>query len=334
MPDSMPDMFLASTTATKEELAHAASADWRKPFPVEVTPEHQVDTEAPATSEEEVETAPASEPEPQQEEEKPVKGKGGFQKKIDKLTREKGEAVAAKDMLAQQLAEFKDRFERLEKRLAPEAETKVEKPEVKVEGKPLESEIGTKYKSWDEYNEALIDWKADQRLNARLAELDRTAQERESQETAEERDTNYTKTAKEFAEQMPDFNEAISNAAKAGMKLPEPIIELIKELPNGPAVTYYLVTNPEEALELIGMAPAMGFAAIGRISQGLEAEVKPKPKPLAPKPVSAAPAAVKPVAGHSARSGQTLQDISKSGTDEYVRARMRQIEERNAARRY
>jgi hypothetical protein len=341
----MPDMIVASTTATQEEIDHAVSPDWRAPIAVK-EPEKPAteETEKPAEEQEtaeateetqEVKTVPDSETVEEQEE-KPVKGKGGFQKKIDKLTKEKNEEKSRAELLAQELADFRERFTAIEQRLAGKpAATTEEKPEAKTSNappKPLESEIGTKFKDWTEYNEALIDWKADRKLDARLAERDQSAQERETRENAQERDEGYSTAAKEFIATAPDFNEAVTAASKAGMKLPEPIIELIKELPNGPAVTYYLVKNPDEALSLIQMSPAMGFAAIGRISQGLESEAKPADKPPAKKVVSTAPAAVKPVAGHSARSGNSLQEISARDTGEYVRVRMAQLKEKEARR--
>ena len=334
----MPDMSVASTTATQEEIDHAVSADWRKPIPSKepaqpAEAEVEQETEVPVTSEE-VETAPASEPEPMQEEDQRPKGKGGFQKKIDKLTKEKSEALSAKALLERELADFKDRFTEIEARLAGKpAGTPDEKakPEFLTRPMPLESEIGTKYKDWNEYILDLVDWKSDEKL----AKRDQLAQQNETQEIQESRQENYREAAKEFADQHPDFNEAIANATKAGMKLPEPIIDLIQELPNGPEVTYYLVTNPDEALELIGMSPAMGFAAIGRISQGLEQESKPAPKvPPAKKIVSTAPAPVKPVAGHSARSASSPEDLSKSDPEAYIRRRVAEIQERRNARRY
>jgi hypothetical protein len=336
---SMPDFIVTSHTATQEEVDHAVSQDWRKPIPVpevkpEAKPEEPKEEAAPVVSEEETETAPVSEPESEQEQR--PKGKGGFQKKIDKLTKEKGEALSAKETLERELAEFKDRFERLEKSLAPKAETKDEKPEAKpkyiTRPKPLESEIGTKYKDWTEYSEDLIDWKTDEKLAAR----DQSAQQREITEIQQAREEGYAEAAKEFVEkEAPDFNDAVNAATKAGMKLPEPIIDLIKELPNGPAVTYYLVKNPSEALALIEMSPAMGFAAIGRISQGLERE-EPAPKAPVKKVVSAAPPGHKPVAGNSAKSGNSLHELSQQGTDAYILARRQQKEAQFAAknRRY
>jgi hypothetical protein len=331
----MPDMIVASTTATQKEIDHAVSADWRMPIADEVPePEKSAVEAEPATSEEEVETAPASEPEPEQEV-TPAKGKGGFQKKIDKLTREKSQAEQRADTLERELAEFKERFAAIEQRLAPAAT----KPEVKtapeVPGKPLESEIGTKFKTWDEYNEALIDWKAEQRVNAALAKRDESEQQREQRETAEARQQQYSEASEEFVKEHPDFNQAIDNATKAGMKLPESIIERIKDLPNGPAVTYYLVTNPDEALALVQADIETGFIMLGRISYGLESDATPKTEPVKPpakKPISTAPAAVKPVAGHSARSSNAPDEMSKSQPDAYIRLRIQQIKEREARR--
>lgn len=342
----MPDMIVASTTATQEEMDHAVSANWRDPIPPKaeeaIVPPAEVETEetveevtdeteeAPAASEPEAEIASAPETEEEQEtdQQRPPKGKGGFQKKIDKLTREKGD-------LAAQLLEFRERFTALEERLAGKpAGTPEEKPETKVpasaKDKPTTDQIGTKFQNYEEYNEALIDWKAEQKLAAR----DQEAQARETREIQEARDEGYRESAKSFAEEVPDFNDAIVEAGKAGMKLPEPIIELIKELPNGPAVTYYLVKNPDEALALIEAGPSMGFALIGGISRGLEAEAearaaKPAPKTPAKKPISSAPPPARPVGGHSARSSTPLSELS---TDEFIRTRNQQEQERDRRR--
>src|ERR1700691_2073945 len=142
----MPDMIVASTTATQEEIDHAVSPDWRTAIPVK-EPEKPA-TDKPAVEEEkevpqaseEADTVTASDPEVEQDE-KP-KGKGGFQRKIDKLTREKSEERERADRLESELTTFREKLAAIEGRLAGKpAETKEEKP-VKpgtLAAKPLES---------------------------------------------------------------------------------------------------------------------------------------------------------------------------------------------------
>lgn len=344
----MPDFIVASMTATQEQVDHAVSADWREPIapkeavvPASEEPAEEVVEveETPEATEEiqKAETAPDSEPEPKQEDEKPVKGRGGFQKKIDKLTGEKKEAQAKAERLETELSDYRERLKAIEDSLAGKpAETKSEKV-ASASGvpKPLESDIGTKYKDWNEYQEALIDWKADLKIEAKLAERDQTAQQREAEDIQEARATSYREAAGEFVKDHPDFNEKVVAATKAGMKLPQPILDRIQELPNGPAVTYHLVTNPDEALALVEAEPVNGFIMLGRIAYGLELEAaKPEAtKTPAKKPVSTAPPAVKPVTGNSAKTFTSLQDSSAKGTDEYIRARQAQLKEQ-AERRY
>lgn len=333
----MPDMIVASMTATKEETEHAVSANWREPFPgtsVEVVTEPtpaevetpETEEEAPATTEEtpEVETdaAPEAEEEVQETDEPRPKKTGGFQRRIDKLTKEKTD-------LSAQLAEFRDRFKALEDRVAgkpAESETEKPKPEpASAKGKPTPDEIGTKFKDYDEYNEALIDWKAADLLAKTLAARDQQAQEREQQEIREEITGSYKQAAKQFADKTPDFNEVVQKATDAGMRLPEPIVNLIQELDNGPAVTYYLCTHPEDALKLIEASPAMGFAQIGRLAQTLETPAPAPVKTPAKKPISSAPAPARPVAGHSARSTPNLSEMT---TDEFFKYRNQQEADR------
>lgn len=333
----MPDMIVASMTATKEEMEHAVSSTWREPFqetPVEVVTEPapaEVETpeeETPATTEEtpEVETdaAPEAEEEVQETDEPRPKGKGGFQKKIDKLTREKSE-------LSTQLAEFRDRFKALEDRVAgkpAESETEKPKPETaSAKGKPTPDEIGTKFKDYEDYNEALISWKAQDLLEKTLAARDQQAQEREQQEYKAEVAATYKKAAKEFEKQTPDFNEAVNAAIGAGMKMPEQLLDMVLELDNGPAVTYFLCKNPETTLGLIDLPIKQGFVELGRLSESLKrASAAPAPvKTPAKKPISSAPAPARPVAGHSARSTPNLSELS---TDEFIKLRNRQEAER------
>jgi hypothetical protein len=335
----MPDFIVASTTATQEEVDHAVSENWRERVPdpeikPEVKPEvsaevEESETPVAAQETEKAETESATEAETTQE--KP-KGKGGFQKKIDKLTRERSEATERADNLERELSEFRAKFDAIEQRLAPKAETQQEKPKTEaIAGKPLESEIGTKFKDWPEYNEALIDWKAEEKIQARLDERDKNAQERELENYREEIGNEYRKNLDEFRKATPDFDAAVDRAAKAGMQLPVPIIDRIRALSNGPDVTYHLVNNPEEALALIQAEPSEGFVMLGILSASLKPSEPPKPAP-AKKVVSTAPPAHKPVTGASARGAVTLEDLSKQGTDDYIRARKVQIAQRDKAR--
>ena len=334
----MPDFIVASTTATQEEVDHAVSENWRERVPnpevkpeVKPEPTETVEPETPATAQETEQVETESAPEAETTQEKP-KSKGGFQKKIDKLTRERGEEKDRADRLEQQLSEFRAKFDAIEQRLAPKAETPQEKPKTEAAGKPLESEIGTKYKDWTAYNEALIDWKADQRLDAKLAARDQSAQERELEQYRERISADYRTNLDKFRETHPDFNDAVDRAGKAGMQLPMPIIDRIRALPNGPDVTYYLVQNPEEALALVEAEPSEGFVMLGILSASLKQPEPPKVATPAKKVVSTAPPAHKPVTGASARGTLTLEDLSKQGTDDYIRARKTQIAQRDKAR--
>lgn len=339
----MPDMIVASTTASQEEMDHAVSANWREPFPAktaEVTTGTQPETaaaevthpETPATPEEvlEVETDPASEPADVQETtELRPKGKGGFQKRIDKLTERNTD-------LATQLAEYRERAEAAEKRLAKPAETETPaKPETSASAKdkPTPDQIGAKYKDYEEYNEALISWKAADLLEKTLAERDKTAREYEERLEREDIQEGYKKTASEFVKKHPDFNEVVSNASAAGMQLPEPIANAILELENGPAVTYFLCQNPEVALGLIGLSAKQGFVELGRLSASLEEKSSaPAPKAPAKKPISTAPPPARPVGGHSARSSVPLSEVTD--TDAFIARRNREESERERTRRY
>ena len=209
------------------------------------------------TAEPETTEKPEPESDPQETEtegqDKP-KRKGGFQRKIERLDAEN--------------QELRSRLEAIERG----------KPESKpVEGKP---QVGN-FDTYEEFEEALIDWKVEQREAAAKA---KAAEEKAKEETrtrveAWEAKLNASRKVHD------DYDEVIESV---DVPLSAALQALIVESEHGAELAYRLAHKPEEIERLSKLSPVSCARELGK----LEAEITPaKEKPRA----SAAPAPIKPV---------------------------------------
>lgn len=229
-------------------------------------------------------------------EEKP-QHKGGFQKRIDRLTRE----LKAKEREAELLAKI------AELQGKPLAEkTAVEAPKV---GKPKLDDFA----SYDDYVEALADWKAEEKFHALTAkEKEKTEVASNEAELRHKFDAHVKRTIAAQAK-YPDYDEVIASIDSEQDAIPEGLALTIIELDNGPDVAYHLAKDPELTAKLKEMSPLRAIAELGRISDKLTAKTEEPPKPK-----TAAPAPIKPVATGTTKSAVPLAEMPYS---EYKKAR-------------
>ena len=135
-------VVITSTTSTQKDMDHAASENWRtKPEPEPVDP-----NETPEVVEVEQPEAAAA-PEPAETESEHPKRKGGYQKKIDKLS------ARVRD-LENELETERTRGK------APAQPAETPQPVAAAGNKPKQENFST----LDEFIEALADWTTQQRL--------------------------------------------------------------------------------------------------------------------------------------------------------------------------
>lgn len=241
----------------KEESAAAASGEG------DGEPEPGGETEKPKENDRENEGEDEGEEKPR---------KGGFQRKIDRLTREKYEMAR--------------RLEALESRLAdkPAGEAKAQ-PKAASAERPKSAE----FDDYDEFLDALADWKVDQKLAAaRSAEAEAAAREAQAAVTAE-----WHARLDEYRAATPGFDEALEASETV---FPPVAQQAIVESELGPALAYHLATHPEEAARIAALPPVAAVRALGKLEAKLDAKASTPEKPK-PKAASAAPAPVKPVSG-------------------------------------
>lgn len=239
----------------------------------------QVETPSEATAEQPTETETSESADDAGEAtEEPQKRVPWFQKRIDEVTRQKYEAQRESDYW----------------RGVAEGRGQSNTP-VQAEGPPKEDQ----FESYEDYEQARIDYAVEQRLR----------QERE----VEQRTTvfrTYEERAAKLRETAPDFDSVVGDPS---LKITPLMAEVIRESDIGPQVAYHLGTNRSEAERIASLPPHRQAAELGRI----EARLTEQPKPAATlKPIPPAPPQT--VGGLSAGLTKSLDEMSYA---EFVKAR-------------
>jgi hypothetical protein len=226
---------------------------------------------SPEAAPEQAETPVATEPteaesaEPSEEPKKVLPR--GVQKKINKLTRRNYELLDQNNQLL-------SRLEAIEQKLEGK---KPEEPKSQPAPKPKQDDFA----SYEAFVEAMVDWKADEKIAARLA----AERERESTQSleAERREIfdAYNSRVKEARAKYDDFDEVLSqnfSIMPGQEKTFESVTLTIYELENGPDVAYYLAQHPAERKELLSLSPNRAAAQLGRISDKLATSKEEEPE--------------------------------------------------------
>lgn len=319
---------LSSTTASQEVLNKAVGV------PVEKS-----DTSAAAggnAAQAEIESASGTDNLPESEEVK--KHKGGWQRRIDKLT-------SKNTTLEETLNEERLARQRLEARLAgtsPAAAT--DKPTndagAKEDTEPDENAVNPKtgkpWTSWKEFNAEHTRWVLRQEKLAETAKASQTADQTELQKTFQAHAERLTAAKAKYS----DWDEVSETLTKEAT-VPEGVAMTLVELKNGPEVIYHLAKNPEVLKELRGMSELEAIAEVGAIAKELRTKAaaadatvktaadaaakaadksgkKPDGSPAKQQVNSASPDPIDPVGGGSSN---TTVDRSKISTTDYIKGR-------------
>lgn len=218
------------------------------------TPPSEVVESAP-TEEENVETAPESEDSP---EEKP-KPKGGFQRRIDELTRNWRESERRVDQLMEYVTQMKA------------AGASPQQVEDAVDSMPTLEQFG-----YDEskYQSALLKYAesvADKKVSARLSEWEQRQQQQVKQMSFLQREAEFAATVDDYEDKVKDPSLPISQS----------MAEAIAESDIGPKLAYHLAEHRDLAAKIAAMSPIQAAREIGKIEARLSA---PPPKPVTKAP--------------------------------------------------
>jgi hypothetical protein len=232
---------------------------------------------------------------------KPKRKRGGFQKKIARLEDEKeywrSKALGGSDKKPSDDGKGDDKS----------------KADAKKDARPDPKD----FDDYDDYNEALTDWKVDQKLAKRDEDRQTEAKKSEFKKSQESKIERYTKGIDAAKEIYDDFDEVIEEydgPLTIGMQ------QALVDSDIGPQVAYYLAKHPKEAEKIGAMRSIIEInKAIGKIEAKLEAQNDQDDKAAddeKPK-VSKSPPPINPVKG----SSKNKKDPDDLSYEEYMQER-------------
>ena len=208
----------------------------------------------------------------------------------------------------------RERINELTKR-AHEAEREVQRLREASERKPAESAekpIPDRFGSYDEYVEALADWKADQRVAESFKRRDAERSQAAEARAAEAKAQAWAERQSEFREATPDYDAVVG---KSAVQIAPHVVDTLLDSESGPELAYHLAKHPETVKRINALSPLSAARELGRIEATLS-------NPAAPqfKPASKAPAPITPVRS----SAPAAVDLASANMDQYIAARRKQ----------
>jgi hypothetical protein len=281
---------------------------------VEQVAEGQPVPATPEVAEAATKPAAVSEAAPSELEEQEEKPRGGFQRKIDKLTRDRYQLEGMN-------RELRDRLGRIEQQLAGKPAGTAKEPD---DLRP----VVDKFASYEDYMEAVSRWAARQEHKS-LAEQSR---KRDTEQERADRDKEifdaFNRRKAVFVREHDDFDDVISSIV-----MPEAVAQAVQvaimEEDNGPELAYYLGQHPDVCKQLSELSPARAIVRLGKIAAQLVPESTTEDEsdeetPAAPKPqqVASAPAPIRPVKKPVPTATGLSDDLP---IDEWVKRREKQL---------
>lgn len=201
---------------------------------------------------------------------------------------------------------FKRKIARLEAEVARLSQTQPgQNQPVKEEAKPVEGKpTADKYTDYNDYLEALADYKADAKVKEALDERDRKSREQDQRKTLESKREAFDKQRETLRESHPDIDEVFE--AYDDVNITPAFGAAILDSDDAVRVAYEIGKDPEEFKRLND--PKLGIIAINKAIAKIEArlgqvEVKAAVTTKAPPPI-------KPVQKSSSTSQGYSEDDS------------------------
>jgi hypothetical protein len=275
------------------------------------------ETVAATTPQEKVTTASESAPDTPESEEETKKVGGGWQRRIDKLTKRNAqiEADLQEERAARQRLEARqagrDPKELAEKVTDSGSRPKPKPSDLKADGTP-------KYADFDAYLDDRDEWVKEQAI-AKVTEETKKAKEQEAQEkTATEIKANFEKRAKEYIAAHPDAKELIFGEDSESVNIPPGSVMdvMILKSENAIEILAHLCNNPDEISRIAALDPLDQAEEMFKIKQLVGTTKSSDDSPQTKK--ASLPAPIKPL---STGTSKSTVPLDKAGMDDYVRAR-------------
>lgn len=122
-----------------------------------------------------------------------------------------------------------------------------------------------KWKNYEEYTEALSEWTADRKIDARLKTERENIQQINEQQRISSAVKSFNEKAEKVRDKYPDYDDLFDSAI-----ISEAMAQPILKSDNGPEITVYLAKNPDVARRLFRLDPTSAAVEIGKIEAKLE----------------------------------------------------------------
>lgn len=160
----------------------------------------------------------------------------------------------------------------------------------------------------EKYNEALLDWKLEQR--------DKQAHQQRIQQEQQQQMGAFRQKQERYMANNPNYQQLANQADMAGVKFNDQLAEIILNSDTGVQIHHHLLSNPEKLERLNTSNPMAAMREIVRLEQNFS-----KKKPKA---VSRAPDPITPSGGGARDSKPGNERLSKMSPSEYYQYRMAQ----------
>lgn len=183
-----------------------------------------------------------------------------IQPRINELVAERNQAKDEAEQAKQEAQAIKEELERIKKQLdVLNAPT----PQKEQSDRPSRSQFATE----DDYQEALTDWKVDQRLAQQAKEAAEARQKAVQAQLVE----NWKTRQDQVRAELEDYDTVLGGAE---VEMPQFLLDAIVESDVGPRIAYYLAKNPAEAKGLVNKSPTAAVRELGKLEARLQREEK------------------------------------------------------------
>lgn len=243
---------------------------------------------------------------------KTKKQAGGWQRRIDKKTREAADARREAEYWKTQALKG----------------AAAEKPQSQEPAKPHQADAKDKpqpgtFETHVEYSEALARWTAKQELDAYKREQADLADKAKASSV----ERSFAERVKSFTEKNPDFHDVVADAREQNLFVSEAMHGAIMDSENGPALFYELAKNPAESVRIAQLTPSRQLMEMGKIESRITQAAVPSKETKPEQKTTQAPKPPTPVGTGKATATRSLDDPEIPFAD-YVRIRREQMKRR------
>lgn len=207
------------------------------------------------------------------------KGKSGFKRRLDKLTKQKTTALQEAEYWKREALKRMNEEKQTQNTAATTQNATAQDANVKPNPDAFETHT--------DYVEALAEWKAE----VKLREFQAKQKQEQMRAELESKQKTFVSKMKEFAKTHEDFDEGLQELLELG-NVPHELDSLIMESDNGPEIIYHLSKDLDFYQSLKQMPPLIQAKELGKFEARLQKKTTSQTKTTtsAPPPIKTAQA--------------------------------------------